>query len=69
MTYGGILDTLKAKAQQGVSVKVILDRAKILSWTSLSKNREVGVIVTEATSIAPMVETFEADYAASVAFP
>ena len=40
-----------------------------LSWTSLDKNREVGVIVTEATSIAPLAETFDADYAAGVAFP
>jgi len=40
-----------------------------LSWTSLDKNREVGVIVTEAISIAPLTETFDADYAAGTAFP
>lgn len=40
-----------------------------LSWTSLDKNREVGVITVEAESIAPMIETFDADYATGTAFP
>jgi cardiolipin synthase A/B len=40
-----------------------------LSWTSLDKNREVGVIVTEATSIAPLVATFEADFTAGTVYP
>jgi phosphatidylserine/phosphatidylglycerophosphate/cardiolipin synthase-like enzyme len=35
-----------------------------LSWTSLEKNREVGVVVVEPESIAPMVATFEQDWAA-----
>jgi cardiolipin synthase len=34
-----------------------------LSWTSLDKNREVGVVVVEAESVAPMVTTFEQDWA------
>jgi cardiolipin synthase len=40
-----------------------------LSWTSLNKNREVGVIVVESESIAPLTTTFEADEAAATAFP
>jgi phosphatidylserine/phosphatidylglycerophosphate/cardiolipin synthase-like enzyme len=39
-----------------------------LSETSLDHNREVGVIVTEASSIAPLVTTFETDWAAGTAF-
>jgi phosphatidylserine/phosphatidylglycerophosphate/cardiolipin synthase-like enzyme len=39
-----------------------------LSWTSLTKNREVGVIVGEASSIAPIVDTFEQDWAAGTSF-
>jgi phosphatidylserine/phosphatidylglycerophosphate/cardiolipin synthase-like enzyme len=39
-----------------------------LSWTSLTKNREVGVIVVEPESIAPMADTFEADWAIGTAF-
>jgi len=39
-----------------------------LSWTSLSKNREVGVIVVEPASIAPMADTFEADWAIGTEF-
>ncbi len=39
-----------------------------LSWTSLNKNREVGVVVTEDTSVAPLVTTFEADWAVGTAF-
>ena len=35
-----------------------------LSWTSLDKNREVGVVVVEPESIAPLAETFEQDWLA-----
>lgn len=38
------------------------------SQTSLDKNREVGVIVVESSSIAPLVSTFEADWAGATAF-
>ena len=39
-----------------------------LSSTSLDKNREVGVIVTDASSIDPMTTTFEKDWTAGTAF-
>lgn len=39
-----------------------------LSATSLDHNREVGVIVTDATSIAPLTQTFEKDWAAGTDF-
>ena len=38
-----------------------------LSQTSLDHNREVGLIVTDAASIAPLATTFEADWAAGTA--
>jgi phosphatidylserine/phosphatidylglycerophosphate/cardiolipin synthase-like enzyme len=38
------------------------------SMTSLDKNREVGVIVNEPSSIAPLLDTFEKDFAAGVSF-
>jgi cardiolipin synthase A/B len=39
-----------------------------LSYTSLNKNREVGVIVTDASSIMPLSQTFETDWAAGTDF-
>ncbi len=39
-----------------------------LSFTSLNKNREVGVIVVEESSIAPIIATFESDWAAGTPF-
>lgn len=39
-----------------------------LSWTSLTKNREVGVIVTEAANAATMQATFEKDWLTATAF-
>jgi cardiolipin synthase A/B len=39
-----------------------------LSWTSLDKNREVGVVVSESSSIAPLSATFEGDWTAGTAF-
>ncbi len=38
------------------------------SYTSLSKNREIGVIVTEAAAVKAILDTFNRDYAASTAF-
>ena len=38
------------------------------SYTSLDKNREVGVVVTEASSIEPLTATFEKDWAAGTDF-
>lgn len=38
------------------------------SYTSLEKNREVGAILVDAPSIAPVVATFEKDWAAGTAF-
>jgi phosphatidylserine/phosphatidylglycerophosphate/cardiolipin synthase-like enzyme len=39
-----------------------------MSWTSLSKNREVGVIATEAQNVATIGATFEADWATATPF-
>jgi phosphatidylserine/phosphatidylglycerophosphate/cardiolipin synthase-like enzyme len=39
-----------------------------LSYTSLNKNREVGVVVTDASSIMPLQQTFETDWAAGTDF-
>ena len=38
------------------------------SFTSLEKNREVGVVMVEASSIAPLVATFETDWTAGTPF-
>jgi cardiolipin synthase A/B len=39
-----------------------------LSYTSLSKNREVGLILTEAPAVQQMVATFEQDWTAAIPF-
>jgi phosphatidylserine/phosphatidylglycerophosphate/cardiolipin synthase-like enzyme len=58
-----------------VHVKSILVDGKIayagsenLSTTSLEKNREVGLVVTETANVKIMRETFETDYAAATSF-
>jgi len=38
------------------------------SYTSLDKNREVGAILVEASSVAPLAMTFETDWTAGVSF-
>lgn len=38
------------------------------SYTSLEKNREVGVVMVEASSIAPLLATFETDWTAGTSF-
>ncbi len=48
--------------------KVAYVGSENFSYTSLEKNREVGVIMVEASSIAPLVTTFEADWTAGTAF-
>jgi phosphatidylserine/phosphatidylglycerophosphate/cardiolipin synthase-like enzyme len=39
-----------------------------LSWTSLTKNREVGLLVTEPANVSMMHATFEKDWATATAF-
>jgi phosphatidylserine/phosphatidylglycerophosphate/cardiolipin synthase-like enzyme len=39
-----------------------------LSYTSLSKNREVGLGVTDAAAITSIAHTFDADWAAATPF-
>jgi phosphatidylserine/phosphatidylglycerophosphate/cardiolipin synthase-like enzyme len=39
-----------------------------LSQTSLDKNREVGLVVTDASSIAPLTTSFETDWTAGTEF-
>jgi phosphatidylserine/phosphatidylglycerophosphate/cardiolipin synthase-like enzyme len=39
-----------------------------LSANSLDNNREVGLIVTDASSLAPIATTFDSDFAAATAF-
>lgn len=38
------------------------------SYTSLEKNREIGVVLVEASSIAPLLATFETDWTAGTPF-
>lgn len=66
-TNGIAARTLKAP---GIHVKAISVDGKRayagsenLSYTSLSKNREVGVVITEAANVASMDATFEKDWA------
>jgi hypothetical protein len=42
--------------------------SEILSSTSLDHNREVGVVLTDTSSIAPLVATFDKDYAIGTDF-
>jgi phosphatidylserine/phosphatidylglycerophosphate/cardiolipin synthase-like enzyme len=39
-----------------------------LSWTSLTSNREVGIVVTESEGVRVMRETFERDWTSATAF-
>ena len=39
-----------------------------LSYTSLNKNREVGVVLTEKLAISAMVTTFDKDWAIATPF-
>jgi hypothetical protein len=39
-----------------------------LSYTSLTKNREIGIVLSDAPAIATMLATFEKDWAAATAF-
>lgn len=48
--------------------KVAYVGSENFSYTSLEKNREVGVVLVEASSIAPLVATFETDWTAGTAF-
>ena len=38
------------------------------SYTSLTKNREVGLVVIDPSSVTPLVDTFEKDWAAGTSF-
>jgi cardiolipin synthase A/B len=39
-----------------------------MSWTSLTKNREVGLIVTEPQNVATVAKTFEGDWSTATPF-
>lgn len=39
-----------------------------LSQTSLDKNREVGLVVTDSSSVAPLVSSFETDWANATSY-
>lgn len=39
-----------------------------LSQTSLDKNREVGLVVTDSSSVAPLVSSFETDWTTATSF-
>lgn len=61
--------------QPGVHVKAVVVDGKAaftgsvnLSWTSLTKNREVGVLITEASNVGAMHATFEKDWASATPF-
>ena len=36
-----------------------------LSWTSLERNREVGILASEPATTAPLIDAFESDWAAA----
>lgn len=62
-------------SEPGVHTKaVVVDGATAyagsinFSWTSLTKNREVGVLVDEVPNVASMRSTFEKDWAAATPF-
>lgn len=48
--------------------KVAYVGSENFSYTSLTNNREVGAILVDAPSIAPMIDTFEKDWAAGTPF-
>lgn len=61
--------------EPGVHSKAIVVDGKVayagsinFSWTSLTKNREVGVLVDEATNVTSMRTTFEKDWATATPF-
>jgi predicted ATPase len=61
--------------QPGVHVKAIVADNKVayagsenLSWTSLTKNREVGVLITEPTNISQMHATLTQDWLIATPF-
>jgi phosphatidylserine/phosphatidylglycerophosphate/cardiolipin synthase-like enzyme len=39
-----------------------------ISWTSLTKNREIGVVITDAPALTTMGTTFDADWTAATSF-
>jgi phosphatidylserine/phosphatidylglycerophosphate/cardiolipin synthase-like enzyme len=74
MAYVGVY--LRQMVTPDVHVKSILVDGKTayagsenLSYTSLTQNREVGLIVTEPDAIAKIGATFAKDWAASIPFP
>jgi phosphatidylserine/phosphatidylglycerophosphate/cardiolipin synthase-like enzyme len=61
--------------EPGVHVKAVVVDGKIgfagsvnLSWTSLTKNREVGLLITEPSNVGAMHATFEKDWATATPF-
>ncbi len=62
-------------ASPGIHVKsIVVDGtyaylgSENLSFTSLTKNREIGLVISDAPAIATMLATFEKDWAASTSF-
>lgn len=62
-------------SKPGVHVKAIIVDGKAaymgsenLSYTSLTKNREVGLFITETDGVTQMSNTFETDWAGATAF-
>jgi cardiolipin synthase A/B len=65
----------KYMADPGVHAKaMIADGARAymgsenLSWTSLTKNREVGLLVYEGDAVKTIADTFEKDWASATPF-
>jgi phosphatidylserine/phosphatidylglycerophosphate/cardiolipin synthase-like enzyme len=81
-TNDGVGDELKKKAiaarwlgTPGVHVKaIVVDGAQAylgsenISYTSLTKNREVGVIISDTSALTSMHDTFETDWANATNF-
>lgn len=61
--------------EPGVHVKAVVVDGKLayagsinLSWTSLTKNREVGLLITEQPNVTSMHTTFEKDWSTATPF-
>lgn len=61
--------------EPGVHVKAVVVDGKLayagsinLSWTSLTKNREIGLLITEQPNVTSMHTTFEKDWSTATPF-